>query len=189
MYASRLYSIHSHKQSTIMMKLLILCGLLLVATVLCKKHERQAIVEGCPIDFVKFDSSCYHVFDAPLLKWWEAMAFCAMYSNGEGTLATVESDAEEAFLESQLKQDTTHHGDFWLGATDMVNEGTYVWTRRNEYVSEYTNWAPGQPSSGRAENCLALYEGVQFKWNDAPCDIQASFICEVPYDPSATVIG
>ncbi|KAL4233245.1 hypothetical protein ACF0H5_007929 [Mactra antiquata] len=171
-----------------MMTNVILCGLLLVAAVLCKKEERQA-VEGCPIDFVRFDSSCYHFFDAPLLNWWEAMSFCAMFGNGEGTLATIESAAEEVYLESQLKVDTTHHGDFWLGATDIVNEGAYVWTRRNEYVSEYTNWAPGQPSSGRAENCLALYEGVQFKWNDAPCDYQASFICEVPYYPGGAVIG
>ena len=70
--------------------------------------------------------------------------------------------------------------DFWLGGYDLVNEGTWVWVKKNEYINDYTHWAPGEPSSGTSENCLGLYDGLNYQWNDAPCTLEEAFICEVP---------
>ena len=70
--------------------------------------------------------------------------------------------------------------DYWLGGYVLVNEGTWVWVKKNEYINDYTHWAPGEPSSGRSENCLALYDGVNYNWNDAPCKTDQGYICEVP---------
>ena len=72
--------------------------------------------------------------------------------------------------------------DFWLGAYDLVNEGTWVWVKKNDYVtSGFTHWAPGEPNGGTNENCLGLFDGLSYQWNDAPCQYQEGFICEVPY--------
>ncbi|XP_060590969.1 asialoglycoprotein receptor 1-like isoform X2 [Ruditapes philippinarum] len=70
---------------------------------LSNKFERQTST-GCPIDFIKHDNSCYHIFATPTLKWWEAMAYCQIYGGGSGTLATVESESEQLFLENKLKE-------------------------------------------------------------------------------------
>lgn len=70
--------------------------------------------------------------------------------------------------------------DFWLGANDIVIDDIWVGVNKNAYVQGYTRWAPGEPSSGASEDCLALYDGLQYQWNDAPCDSPQGFICEVP---------
>ncbi|XP_045208495.1 perlucin-like [Mercenaria mercenaria] len=164
--------------------------LFLIYGVWCQESRRQS-ASGCPIDFERHEDSCYQIFANPTLKWWEAMEFCQIYGNGEGTLATVESESEQLFLENELKKKfpSPVGKDFWLGANDITHEGTWVWIRKNEYVQEYTNWAPGEPNSGTNENCLALYDGLQYKWNDAPCGLPEGFICEIPGSSPNEIIG
>lgn len=70
--------------------------------------------------------------------------------------------------------------DYWLGGYDLVNENTWVWVKKNEYINDYTHWGPGEPNGGRRENCLALYDGLSYNWNDAPCGLEEGYICEVP---------
>ncbi|XP_060590940.1 perlucin-like [Ruditapes philippinarum] len=168
----------------------ILAQLFLICNTLGNIFERQTST-GCPIDFVKHENSCYHIFATPTLKWWEAMAYCEIYGGGEGTLATVESESEQLFLENELKKAFPNPigKDFWLGANDVTHEGTWVWIKKDEYVQEYTHWAPGQPSSGTSENCLALYDGLQYKWNDAPCNLPEGFICELSARDANQIVG
>ncbi|XP_052812197.1 perlucin-like [Mya arenaria] len=148
----------------------------------------------CPIDFMQFGESCYHIFATPKLTWWDAMSFCGMYGFGEGTLATVESAEEQLFLERELKSKYppgSGQEDFWLGAYDLVHEGSWVWVKKNEYVQGgYEHWGQGQPSGGTGESCLGLYDGLNYMWNDAPCGRPEGFICEVPFEGrSSEVIG
>ena len=53
--------------------------------------------------------------------------------------------------------------------------GTLMW--EGGLTLNYTNWAPGEPSS-HIESCLSLWDGVQYKWNDDLCDRGRKFICE-----------
>jgi C-type mannose receptor len=70
---------------------------------------------------------------------------------------------------------------YWLGANDVTLEGTWVWIKKDEYVQEYAPWAPGEPNNeGKSEHCLGLFDRYQYKWNDAPCNEQQGFICELP---------
>ncbi|XP_060601412.1 perlucin-like [Ruditapes philippinarum] len=160
------------------MKLFFVCFI----TALSNKFERQTST-GCPIDFIKHENSCYHIFATPTLKWWEAMAYCQIYGGGAGTLATVESESEQLFLENEMKKafPNSSRRHYWLGANDVTHEDTWVWIKKDEYVQEYTPWAPGEPNNeGKSENCLGLYDRYQYKWNDAPCNEQQGFICELP---------
>ncbi|XP_060588901.1 perlucin-like [Ruditapes philippinarum] len=177
-----------------MVQLVYIFGQLLLITsaygALGNRFERQTST-GCPIDFIKHDSSCYHIFATPTLKWWDAMAYCGIYADGEGSLASIESESEQLFLEKELKTKYPNpvQKDFWLGANDITHEGTWVWIKKDEYVQMYTNWAPGEPNSGTGENCLALFDMEQYKWNDAPCDLPEGFICEVPVRNGNAIIG
>ncbi|XP_052241222.1 perlucin-like isoform X2 [Dreissena polymorpha] len=149
---------------------------------------------GCPIDFFQHGDSCYHFFATPAMSWWDAMAFCGMYGFGEGALAIVDSAEEQKFLENELKSrypPGSGPKNFWIGAYDLVNEGTWVWVKKNEYVRNgFQNWAVGEPNGGTSENCLGLYlyDNLQYKWNDATCKLEEGFICEVPFERSGAEV-
>jgi len=48
-----------------------------------------------------------------------------------------------------------------LAGTDEANEGTWI----SQYTGQplrYQNWVPGEPNSGRVENCIAVYSAGNF---------------------------
>ena len=58
---------------------------------------------------------------------------------------------------------------FWIGLTDLFEEGNFVWSNGDK--STYRNWLKGEPSnSGRREHFgLIQTAGInQRKWNDGP---------------------
>jgi Lectin C-type domain len=62
--------------------------------------------------------------------------------------------------------------DAFLGATDLVTEGNFIWDDGSALT--YTNWRTGEPSSGGGlyeEDC-AIMEGAKTPddtWDDRPC--------------------
>ncbi len=61
----------------------------------------------------------------------------------------------------------------WIGANDLVKEGTFVWAGGPEagqnVNSIYINWGSGEPSDSGGEDCaeIPLSNG---RWNDRKCD-------------------
>ena len=43
----------------------------------------------------------------------------------------------------------------------------------------YSDWGSKEPNSGTRENCLSLWHGHNFRWNDAPCSWADNYICEM----------
>ena len=67
----------------------------------------------------------------------------------------------------------------WLGGSDLFREGKWFWARSGLAISgKDTDWAPGQPNSGRDENCLMMSESRNGHWRDADCDIDVPFVCQ-----------
>lgn len=54
----------------------------------------------------------------------------------------------------------------FLGATDIANEGSWVWQDSLLPVA-YSNWAPGEPNGGILINCLWIQSNG--KWEDTFC--------------------
>mmetsp|Transcript_23928 Transcript_23928/g.38169 ORF Transcript_23928/g.38169 Transcript_23928/m.38169 type:complete len:151 (+) Transcript_23928:67-519(+) len=66
----------------------------------------------------------------------------------------------------------------WIGYTDSLEEGKYVYASSGETPS-YFNWLKGQPHKGKTENCAAV-EMTEMKWHDYPCSHPMFYICKKP---------
>ena len=63
----------------------------------------------------------------------------------------------------------------WIGASDVVEEGTWVWVTGEAFV--YTRWAPGQPSNcGDGQHYARFWGG--FNWNDEATDYRNDSLVE-----------
>lgn len=118
----------------------------------------------------------------PLKKTWpDALAHCQGLGSNI-TLASIQSQAQQnvlAVLTAAL--DATER--FWIGASDIARDGTWVWT--DGTVLDYANWNTNEPNGGSHENCALLLRGdftgsaeiKRRKWNDAKCTIPKFFLC------------
>jgi hypothetical protein len=58
-------------------------------------------------------------------------------------------------------------------------EGLWEWAGSGKKLT-YADWYPGEPNNiyQNKENCLILYNGEKYHWNDFPCWVAQHFICE-----------
>ena len=75
--------------------------------------------------------------------------------------------------------------DTWIGATDDVQEMTFLWYGIDEPLSHgYTNWAHHEPE-GRddddddEQDCVYI-NSHDWEWHDHECDDDMYYICEKP---------
>ena len=123
----------------------------------------------CPTGFNEYKDSCYYF--APRrdrLTWSEATTTCTSFG---GYLAEVTSSSENAYITAGLT------GRFWIGGSDAVEEGRWIWSHSGSEISEYTNWGPKQPDNYNSqEKCLSYR--VSNVWNDLDCSVAISYVCE-----------
>jgi hypothetical protein len=105
------------------------------------------------------------------LPWHEAKDFCALQG---GHLVTIQDDAENTFI-FELSSGKT-----WLGATDEIKEGTWVWVSGEPW--EFKNWDINEPNNfnGGTEHFLVFSSDgpkAGTTWNDLPEDGNY-FVCE-----------
>ena len=68
---------------------------------------------------------------------------------------------------------------FWLGASDVVTEGVFIWAVSGLAANTYAEWGPGDPNNaGNNEDCLMLLARFQFAWVDINCYGPKNFVCE-----------
>ncbi|KXJ70894.1 hypothetical protein RP20_CCG022151 [Aedes albopictus] len=99
-------------------------------------------------------------------------------------LVTVESrqDHDDLVKFVQKTDKFSNATRFWLGASDLAEEGVYTWVL-NSRLATFTNWAEGEPTGNDSENCVEMihntYVNRVWTWNDIDCrGFQAYFICE-----------
>ena len=106
-----------------------------------------------------------------------------------GILAEPKTEEQNGFLERILYE---HPGtSVWLGATDLISEGSWYWATSNTPVSDgFTYWSPGQPSDGgvfHSQDCM-VFDNALRHWNDINCyNYKLSFICQK--DATMDVVG
>jgi cysteine-rich repeat protein len=120
---------------------------------------------------------CYR-FDVTDLSWFSAEEKCVEWN---GHLAAISSANEQAFIESLANMNAASLGfdHFWIGFSDTLNEGDYVWSTGEAWV--YTAWAADQPDvPQKDEDCGGVYPAAPsgWYWHDAPCFTPGPALCE-----------
>ena len=123
--------------------------------------------------------NCF-IFNLGPSTWDAASAACTAMSTH---LAIITTEAQNTLIAGM-----TQGHDTFLGATDIVMVGTWLWVDGSAMT--YNNWRAGEPDNGGghySENCLVI-EGSKTPnntWDDRPCDpsqVPTSgsfpFICE-----------
>ncbi|XP_078118846.1 galactose-specific lectin nattectin-like isoform X1 [Sander vitreus] len=129
---------------------------------------------SCPPDWTQFGSRCF-AFYIQTKTWSDAETFCQIAG---GNLASIQSAEEHAFLKDFINQVTGTQRTSWIGGTDAVKEGTWLWTDGSKF--NYKTWNAGEPNGSGGENCLTMNWGGALStanWNDWACTNQAAFVC------------
>ncbi|BFZ08891.1 hypothetical protein BsWGS_11930 [Bradybaena similaris] len=102
-----------------------------------------------------------------------------MCQSQRATLAEIRTLAVNNFL-SKLARNKRDYC-VWLGGYDIFHEGVWEWSSgRNDFIS-FTNWHSGEPNNNNNdEDCLNMYEPLNYNWNDESCDNKCNFICAAP---------
>ncbi|XP_077081600.1 ladderlectin-like [Siphateles boraxobius] len=123
----------------------------------------------CAATWRKFGLRCYKFISHPS-NWSTAQRNC---QNLGVSLASVSNKLENDFLLTLLPSPSTRA---WIGATDAVQEGHWLWSNRS--CLSYTNWCSGQPNNYTLhENCLEINFTSDRCWNDECCSTSLSYIC------------
>ncbi|XP_028447358.1 galactose-specific lectin nattectin-like [Perca flavescens] len=130
-------------------------------------------VEGqasCPPEWTQFGSRCFR-FNIGPKTWPDAESFC---HTAGGNLASIHSDEEHIFIRNYIHQVSGAYKLSWIGGTDSVKEGTWMWTDGSKF--HYKSFYVGEPNNCcGGENCLVMNSGGE-NWNDAGWTYQASFV-------------
>jgi hypothetical protein len=124
------------------------------------------------------NNHCYEWVQTAL-SWTDARTAATLRTNAgqPGYLVTITSAEEQAFL------DANFGGlDGWLGFTDEVTEGTFVWVT-GEAVT-YTRWNGGEPNNLGDEDYTQM--GGSHFWNDLPNGSARPYFVE--YNPASTAV-
>ena len=67
----------------------------------------------------------------------------------------------------------------WMGGTDLVKEGDFVWTDGTHLPLSAFLWSPGEPNNaGNIEHCTNI-NIPDYKLNDKRCDSKLPYICQI----------
>ncbi|KAM6974371.1 galactose-specific lectin nattectin-like [Tautogolabrus adspersus] len=143
----------------------------------------------CEEGWEQLGEKCYY-FSTTKSTWSNSRAECR---RGGGDLVKIDSREEQAFFDQRLREKMTDDEDkFWIGLTDTVNEGTWLWTDRSPLNSSLVFWSGKEPDNwtgdnSEGEDCVRMGQkggAVDLKsWFDRSCLIPHKYICEKPAAP------
>ncbi|KAK9531231.1 hypothetical protein VZT92_010670 [Zoarces viviparus] len=136
-----------------------------------EKDINKVRVKPCERGWIRFHISCYCVSTSKR-NWALGRQDCIARG---ADLVIIDSREEQAFInEIQLS-----HKEVWIGLTDSVTEGTWMWVDGTPVTTTY--WNAGQPNNlGGNERCGETWQrssGIGV-WNDDECANLQNFICE-----------
>ncbi|XP_041125157.1 C-type lectin domain family 10 member A-like isoform X2 [Polyodon spathula] len=160
--------------------------------------SKERVCKSCPQNWELFNGKCYY-FSTDKMNWNSSRDNCTSLG---GHLVIIESDGEQKFLSDKawnitqaniIKEEEKAH---WIGLTDAVTEGTWLWVDGTplignvqakfwgsriyngvDYGKEPDNYTGVDPSG---EDCAQLQpkRNSNETWFDALCTKQYKRICE-----------
>ncbi|XP_071954046.1 uncharacterized protein [Antedon mediterranea] len=132
--------------------------------------KQNGVVLPCQEGWLPFQESCYK-FQTTKMTWSDARANCKALG---ADLVVVRNQEENDFLYAN----SPATGDVWIGLSDMGSEADFTWVSTE--CSQYKNFGYGEPNNyGNGEDCVELDSTNSDNWNDSPCNIRRSYVCEI----------
>uniref|UniRef100_A0A3Q3QAN4 C-type lectin domain-containing protein n=1 Tax=Monopterus albus TaxID=43700 RepID=A0A3Q3QAN4_MONAL len=120
-------------------------------------HLEPSELLPCPAGWTRFRDRCFIFIETPK-TWIEAEIYCQF---DRGNLASVHSYEENRFITSLTRGDTETFPQSWIGGSDAVHHGHWMWTDGSEF--QYNNCYEHNSDEGSDEgdaNCLKInFEG------------------------------
>ncbi|XP_039608775.1 C-type lectin domain family 4 member A-like [Polypterus senegalus] len=147
----------------------------------------------CPKSWLLFTCKCYF-FSTDQFNWNDSQENCI--SKG-GHLVIIQSKEEQDFLTSLVNSEGGTDKSYWIGLTDQVTEGHFLWVDNKPLDKQKQFWAQRESDGGmepnnninyayspNGENCVALYKTKSYSgWHDVECRTYKKRICEA--EPSS----
>lgn len=125
----------------------------------------------CPSPFFEVMFECFYIHVHHHLTWWQARDFCRDMG---GDLAEPSHPAALIAVILQKYGNGPFH--YWLGASDLKQEGNFTWLSGTPVSS---GWRPGQPDDeGGVEDCLEIWPTKYPSYCDKNCYNPCAFICQ-----------
>ncbi|HEU0034358.1 MAG TPA: C-type lectin domain-containing protein [Kofleriaceae bacterium] len=140
--------------------------------------DAPPLIDGCPpgynIDLTGMGFSKYKVLSA-MLTWRlgeEACEADGVGYTGKTHLATFGDDAERVAIDGESVPNNA-----WIGLTDLLNEGTFIWVNNEPNPAQSGNpWAGSNPDGGETADCVRL--GSSSTYDDRDCTAVQASLCE-----------
>ncbi|XP_069038821.1 CD209 antigen-like protein B [Lepisosteus oculatus] len=138
----------------------------------CSVSNQSTLEEECrpcPWGWELFSTKCYY-FSTDNLSWNDSRTACRKLG---ADLVVINSSSEQEFISNR-----TQGLQYWMGMTDVVVEGTWIWVDGTQPTVRY--WNGVEPNNCQNEDCLAttLDVKVVINWNDKKCELPLLWICE-----------
>ncbi|XP_041810429.1 CD209 antigen-like protein E isoform X2 [Chelmon rostratus] len=155
------------------------------------QSNKTALEESCgrcQRGWTLLKSSCYYFSSLRVSNskknWLDSRADCM--SRGGDLLVINNLEEQQLMLDNFPKQSSGGmwwQNGFWIGLTDVVLQGTWVWVN-NVTEMETIYWRTGQPDRAgpQSGNCAAFYSYTDTRkaWYNGNChDHQYNWICEM----------
>jgi hypothetical protein len=119
------------------------------------------------------------------LNFYQAYRLCEQTG---GSLMRIENEAENDLIQQYLLSNSYQSKSLsaWIGAWRLGENGTtaeyFYWLNSGVALTAgYSNWQPGAPDNGadHLEQCVHLYYGFGYNWNDINCEVACLAVCEI----------
>jgi C-type mannose receptor len=126
---------------------------------------------ACSNGGIEYQAVCYY-FQPNETTFANAEEACVQLG---GHLASVHDGFANAFIAQQASfMLHGRTGDIWIGATDLLNPGTFTWTDGSDFI--FTEWQTNKTVSGEDCGSLDLSAG---QWLTQDCSKQKAYVCAV----------
>ncbi|XP_055865619.1 lectin BRA-3-like [Biomphalaria glabrata] len=127
-------------------------------------------------DTIFIDGKCVKVFTNIFLTWSNAQNFCRQ-TFYNGTLVEPVNELEMRAVKA-LAKSLVYIEYTWIGANDLIFEGSFVWTSDERNASLTSYWDQAQPDNYGNQDCVALWRSHNFNLDDWFCETAMSFMCQ-----------
>ncbi|KAM6216252.1 C-type lectin domain family 4 member E [Rhynchocyon petersi] len=129
----------------------------------------------CPLKWKSFQSNCYF-FSTDTMTWPLSVKNCSVMG---ANLVVINTQEEQEFL----FQSKPARREFYIGLTDQVVEGQWLWVDGTPLNESLSFWDVGEPNNiVTVEDCATMRDSSNPRrnWNDVPCFFNLFRICEMP---------